>query len=269
MLNLKTYEEQKARAERLNLIDDRFFQKVAEDREACEELLQVLLDKPDLKIVENQAQRHLRNVDARSVILDVLCQDENGRLFNIEVQKDDKKRHCPKAEEYQKRVRFNLANMDTLFAEKGLHYHQLPDIYSIFISELDPFQQDCTTYHVQRSLKETSVPVENGIHEIYINTAVHDGSNQAELMKYFTDSNGYHPVFKKLSGRVMQYKTTNKGVEEMSSVFDEYAEEKLLEAAVNLLKKGISADIIAETFPSLSRESILELKEQLEAKVAI
>ena len=197
MPDLKTFEEQKALTQQLNLMDDLFFQKVAEDRNACEELLQILLDKPDLMLVENQTQRYLRNIDARSVVLDVLCKDSSGSLFNIEVQKDDKKRNVQKTEEYQKRVRFNLANLDTLFAEKGIAFHQLPDIYSVFISELDPFQKNRTTYHIHRAITETGDIVENGVHEIYINATADDGSEHAELMQYFVDSNGYHPKFRR------------------------------------------------------------------------
>ena len=84
---MKTLAEQRALVSRLNLMDDLFFHKVAEDKSACEEMLRIILKKPDLTVKECQPQRFLRNVDAHSVVLDVLCTDESGRLFNIEVQK--------------------------------------------------------------------------------------------------------------------------------------------------------------------------------------
>ncbi len=269
MPDLKTFEEQKAFTQRLNLMDDRFFHKVAEDREACEELLQILLEKPDLKIVETQPQRHLRNVANRSVILDVLCQDDTGSLFNIEVQKANRQKKEQLSEEYQKRVRFNLANLDTLSAETGIAFHQLPDIYSVFISELDPFQKNRTTYHIHRAITETGDIVENGVHEIYINTTADDGSEHAELMHYFVDSNGYHPKFQKISKRVEQFKHTNKGVTEMASVFDEYADERDKETATNLLRNGVSVELIVKSMPSLSEEEILKLKDSLALQTAI
>ena len=34
---MKTFEEQKALVRRMNVIDDQFFQKIAEDKEVCEE----------------------------------------------------------------------------------------------------------------------------------------------------------------------------------------------------------------------------------------
>ncbi len=263
---MKTFEQQKALVQRMNVIDDQFFQKIAEDREVCEELLRILLDKPDLEIIESHTQRKLPNLQARAVILDALCKDASGSLFNIEVQKDDKKRDHSKAEEYQKRVRFNLASMDTAFAEKGTEFHNLPDLYAVFISQIDPFGEHHAAYHVRRSLAETEMTVYNGLHEIYVNTAAKDGTLVAELMQYFEDSNGINPKFEKLSYHVEQLKNDETEVTTMASVFDEYAQEVAAEqaktAAVHLLKKGVPAKVISEALPSLSIEDIRQLEQE-------
>ena len=267
---MKTFEQQKALVRRINVIDDQFFQKIAENREVCEELLRILLDKPDLEIIESQTQRKLPNLQARAVILDALCKDSQGNLFNIEVQKDDKKRDHSKAEEYQKRVRFNLASMDTAFAEKGTEFHNLPDLYAVFISQLDPFGEHNASYRVRRALEKSNTTVYNGLHEIYVNTAVNDGTLIAELMQYFENSNGINPNFEKLSTRVEELKTDENEVTTMASVFDEYAEEvsqerlakQAKEAAVYLLKEGVPIEIIAKAHPSLSIDDIKQLEQQ-------
>ena len=265
-------------------MDDPFFQKIAENPAVCEEILRILLQKPKLKIIQTNTQLFLRNLSAHSVILDALCTDETGAFFNIEIQKDDKKGKNTKAQEYQKRVRFHLSNMDTMLAEKGTPYQQLPDLYAVFISEIDPFQQDCTIYHVRRSLQETDTTIENGVHEIYANTAVNDGTDIAQLLQYFkhtTDTNA-QARFPQLVKQVKFLKETPEGVLIMGNVFDEYAELKVKEAekefqkkeqekerekekttAVNLLKKGIAIETIAEVLPSLSLEFIKQLKQQL------
>ena len=264
--HLKTFEQQKALVQRMNIIDDQFFQKIAEDKEVCEELLQILLDKPDLQIIEVQTQRKLPNLQARAVILDALCKDVNGNLFNIEVQKDDKKRDHSKAEEYQKRVRFNLASMDTSFTEKGTEFHNLPDLYAVFISQIDPFGKHHAAYHIRRSLAETETTVYNGINEIYINTASKDGTLVAELMQYFENSNGINPKFEKLSYRVEQLKNDETEVTTMTSVFDEYAEEvaqeRVNEAIIRLLKAGASIELVLKAFPSLSIDDIQKLQQK-------
>lgn len=214
---MKTFAEQKALVGQLNLMDDLFFHKVAEDKSACEEILRIILKKPDLTVKDCQPQRFLRNVDAHSVILDVLCTDESGRLFNIEVQKQDDDLH-------QRRVRFNISNIDTSFMEKGLHYKEFPDVCVVFISAFDMFRKNRTLYHVRRIVEETSDFVENGTHEVYVNTAINDGSDIAELMQYFLNSNGYHENFKAVCNRVNYLKEANEGVNSMSSVIEQYAQ---------------------------------------------
>ena len=265
--HLKTFEQQKALIRRMNIIDDQFFQKIAEDKEVCEELLQILLEKPDLQIIEAQTQRKLPNLQARAVILDALCKDATGNLFNIKVQKDDKKRDHSKAEEYQKRVRFNLASMDTSFTEKGTEFHNLPDLYAVFISQIDPFGKHHAAYHVRRSLAETETTVYNGINEIYINTASKDGTLVAELMQYFENSNGINPKFEKLSYRVEQLKNDETEVTTMTSVFDEYAEERATNErktiAVKLLEDATFAVSKIAELTGLSEQEVENLKQTI------
>ena len=292
---VKALDEKNTFIARLNVMDDPFFQKIAENPAVCEEILRILLQKPKLKIIQTNTQLFLRNLSAHSVILDALCTDETGAFFNIEIQKDDKKGKSAKAQEYQKRVRFHLSNMDTMLVEKGTPYRQLPDLYAVFISEIDPFQQDCTIYHVRRSLQETDTTIENGVHEIYANTAVNDGTDIAQLLQYFkhtTDTNA-KARFPKLVKQVKFLKETPEGVLIMGNVFDEYAELKVKEAekefqkkikatkkaarktteqalqekekatAINFLKEGVSVETIAKALPSLSIEFIKQLKQQL------
>jgi len=169
---LQSYEKQKARIARLNLMDDQFFQKVAENPECCEDILRIILQMPDLRVISNQIERTIPNVTNKSVKLDLICEDADGNIFNVEVQKANDTNH-------QKRVRYNMACVDTLSAEKGADYADLPDVYVIFISAFDIFKQGKTIYHIHRVIQETGDVVTNGTHEIYVNTAIDDGSDIA------------------------------------------------------------------------------------------
>jgi hypothetical protein len=179
----------------VNVMDDVFFQKMAEDMEVAEEILRIILEKPKLKVIENQVQRFLRNTGAHSIILDLLCEDEDHSFINCEIQKADD-------DDHQKRVRFNRSNIDTVFVEKGIDYKELPDVYIIFISKFDPFEENRTIYHINRVIEETGTVVENGTHEIYVNTAIDDKSDIAELMQYFNlmPQNGNKVMSKERSG---------------------------------------------------------------------
>lgn len=55
---MQTSREQQELIQQMNLMDDVFFQKVAEDKAVCEEILQIILQKPDLKVIEAQTQRY-------------------------------------------------------------------------------------------------------------------------------------------------------------------------------------------------------------------
>ena len=256
---LLTYEEQKASIARLNLMDNGFFQKVMQDTESCEEMLQILLQMPNLKVLTNQIERNIPNMTGHAVTLDLICEDDNGNIINVEVQKANDTNH-------QKRVRYNMACMDTLSIDKGKAYHELPDLYVIFISSFDLFKLRQTTYRIRRVIEDTTHYVENGTHELYVNTKVDDGSNIAQLMQYFKNSNGIHPLFPKLSKQIYYYKETPEGVTTMGDVWEEYADEKVAkqakEMAIALLKDKIyPLNKIAE-LTKLSIEEVNSLQQE-------
>ena len=199
---------------RLNIMDDVFFHKIAEDPEASEEIIGTIIEK-EIKIIESQAQKYLRNIDNRSVVLDALCKDSTGKYYNIEVQKQDNNDH-------QRRVRYNGSNIDTMFTEQSIGFKDIPDVYVIYISEFDIFKAGKALYHIKRIVSETGEEVDNGFYEIYTNLmAPRDGSKISELLTYLTDSTGRNSKFPKLSKRVNYFKQTKKGVEEMSKIVEE------------------------------------------------
>ena len=69
----------------LNIIDDTFFQKMAEDIGFCEELISTILEQKVI-VKEVVPQNSIKNLQGRSVILDALCTLGNGKECNVEVQ---------------------------------------------------------------------------------------------------------------------------------------------------------------------------------------
>jgi len=257
---LQTNTEQQALIKQLNVIDDVFFHKITEDKAVCEEILQIILQKPKLKVIDAQTQRFLRNIGAHSVILDLLCEDEDGARINVEMQKTDDDDHV-------KRVRFNSSNIDTAFTEKGLDYKDFPDIYVIFISKFDMFLEGKTIYHAGIFLRETGTIINDGIHRIFVNCAVDDGSDIAELMQYLKNSTGKNNKFPKLSDRVCYFKESKEGADAMTQIVEEYANKKVLErdkeTAKSFLQNGASVELVKKSIPTLSVEFIEKLSRQL------
>ena len=114
-LNLQQYHNQ---IQALRPMDDVFFEVLIQQPGVCEEMLRVLLDCPDLIVLDIHAQHSIRNLSKRSVRLDALCKLPNDKLVNIEIQnKDDTN--------YFKRVRYNEACVTTLTTDPGTAFENM------------------------------------------------------------------------------------------------------------------------------------------------
>lgn len=86
----RKHEEDLQRLRGLRLLDDDFMQKVFEDKACTEFLLQIILNRTDLKVLRVNGQQDIKNLQGRSVRLDILAVDAENRVYNIEIQRSDK-----------------------------------------------------------------------------------------------------------------------------------------------------------------------------------
>ena len=86
---MKITQEAEKVVDGLCLMDDTLFRVVAQDKEFCEEVLRVILQKEDLEVITVQVQKDLHHIHSHSVVLDVLCKDSHNKNYNIEVQQED------------------------------------------------------------------------------------------------------------------------------------------------------------------------------------
>ena len=78
------------RLRKFRLLDDDFMNKVFEDKACAEFLLQIILQRTDLRVQGAHGQHDIKNLQGRSVRLDILAVDEADRVYNIEIQRSDK-----------------------------------------------------------------------------------------------------------------------------------------------------------------------------------
>ena len=207
-----------------NLIDDPLFTKAAEDKKFCEEILRTILGDPELVVVRNTPQAKLQNLKGRSVVLDALCRLKGGVMVDIEVQKTDNDDHL-------RRVRYNGAALTTNITKTGTKFCEVPNVIIIFISTFDIFKDGYALYHVDKIVRESSRKVEDGLEEIYVNSAVKDGSKVSELMKLFVDFKAYNKdEFPVVSESKRFYKETEEGARVMCEITEKYGKK--------LYKKG-------------------------------
>lgn len=195
-----------------NLIDDVMFTKAAEDKKFCEEILRTILDDKELIVVKSTPQSKLQNLRGRSVVFDAMCKLKGGAMVDIEVQKTNNDDHL-------KRVRYNSAVLTANITSPGTKFRRVPNVIIIFISKFDIFKDGYALYHVDKIVRESSRKIEDGLDEIYVNSAVKDGSKVSELMELFVDLKAYNKdEFPVVSETKKIYKETEEGVQTMCEI---------------------------------------------------
>ena len=244
-------QEQAERVKDFRLIDDVFFEVFANDIPACQEILQTILEDHKLIVKDVIVQSSERNLYGRSVRLDALCILGNGSLCNIEIQRSNNDNHF-------KRVRFNASSITVKESETGTSFEKVKDVYIIYISETDFIGDGLTTYHVDKCIRENGKVVDDGLHEIFVNTAIYDGSDIAELMQCFKQKNLDNPKFPAVTKRFKELKTTEGGLNAVCEVM----ENLLKEENVKRIKKMIEAGFTKEQIVLVYSESEYEEAEK-------
>lgn len=235
---LEAYEERRKKVQRFNLTSDVFFGKVLEDKNTCQEVIRILLDNPDIRVKQVKAQYAIRNLENHSVVLDILAENSDGKLVNIEMQVTDDDHH-------QKRVRYYQASIDMSYLEKGVPYDKIPDIYLIYITERDFFNQNCGIYYIDRTIRNHGKVIDNGIHEIYANLMNKCGNERIdELLAYFKNSVSDYQTeaFPHLVEKVKFFKEKKEGVEFMCKILEEERNEGRDEGRSEGLAEGAKAE---------------------------
>lgn len=269
---LTTLEEKKQYVQKFNIFDDSFFEMVAKDKDAVEDILRIILHDPGLVVRKLVPQNSVKNLYGKSVRLDTLCVTGDGRNINVEIQKEDKDNHV-------KRVRYNASCITANITEPGENYENINDVYIIYISKFDVFHRRRRLYHVERSFydKGELVPVQDGEHIIYANAsdnvdAEAEDDDVAELMEFFKNSQGQNDKFRRLTNRVHDLKNNESEVNTMCKLVEdfakEYAKEYAKELIFDLVRTGaLSAEIGAEKL-NLSAEDFRNLLNESEQKIA-
>ena len=212
------------RIQSLRLLDDDFMNKVFEDKACAEFLLQIILERTDLTVQKVHSQHNLKNLQGRSVRLDILATDEAGRVYNIEVQRSDKGAGA-------KRARYNGSLIDANITEPGDNYENLNETYVIFITEHDVLKAGRPIYHIDRMIQETNALFGDGSHILYVNAQIKDNTALGQLMHDFACTKAEEMHYPILAKRVRYFKEEQEGVATMSRIFEEIKREAAQEAA--------------------------------------
>ena len=219
----------------LTLMDDLFMQVVLEEQACTEYILQTILGKSSLKLKEQRLQKRLPNLHGRALVLDCLCTDEKGLLYNIEVQNSS-------AGATPKRARYHAALMDTHTLKKGEKFSKLPESYVIFITDKDVLGEGEQLYQIERVIRKSGNLFKDGSHILYFNTARQDDNVLGKLAKDFKEANPKEIQSEVLSHRVASIKEgklDKEGEKKMNVLLEKYRKKAVEEGIEKGLAQGM------------------------------
>ena len=130
------------------MFDDTFMSAVFDEQIAeTALLLRVVLGQDDIQVESSEAQFYISNIYGHEAKLDILARDRQGKAYNVEVQR-------VLSGASVQRARFHGAMVDVTLLKKGEPHQNLPDRYTIFITEDDMFGKGLPAYHACNKIDE-------------------------------------------------------------------------------------------------------------------
>ena len=71
------------------LMSDIFMRNVFKKRECLEYVLQVIMEKQDLYVIDQVIQKDYKNLQGRSAVMDCVARDSTSKQFDVEIQQDN------------------------------------------------------------------------------------------------------------------------------------------------------------------------------------
>ena len=217
------HQEDLQRLRGFRLLDDDFLTKCFEGSTECIQLvLQIVLEIPDLEIVDVRTQVFVENLLKRSVRLDVLATDSAGKKINVEIQRADRGAG-------RKRARYNSSMMDASLLQKGEDFDALPETYVVFITAHDVIGEGQPLYQIERYITSSGKKFDDGSHILYVNGEYRAETPLGKLMHDFSCTNPADMYYDVLAERVKFFKESREGISIMCKVMEDMRNASLQE----------------------------------------
>ena len=244
------YEKYKGIIKNFTLMSDIFMRNVFKKRECLEYVLQVIMEKQDLHVIDQIIQKDYKNLQGRSAVMDCVARDSTGKQFDVEIQQDNEGAS-------PKRARYHSGLMDMNTLNPGQDFEELPESYVIFITRDDILGYGLPIYHIDRQIKELEEAFQDEAHIIYVNSRKQNDTELGKLMHdlHCKKADEMHSPI--LAKRVYELKETQKGVElmchEMEKIYSEGMEsgekrgelKAKKETALSMAEEGMNIQKIA------------------------
>ena len=262
------YERYKEKIKHFTIMNDIFMRNILKETACTEYILQVIMNKKELKVIDQTLQKDYKNLQGRSAILDCVARDAENNFFNVEIQGENDGAS-------PKRARYHCGLLDMNLLNPCDPFDSLPETYVIFITKNDVLGYNRSISHIQRKIKETEDIFQDGQHILYVNSKKQDDTELGRLMHDLHCEEADEMYSNILATRVHQLKETEEGVNQMCQELEEIYNEgeqfgflrceqsgvqkgelkKARETTLALLEMGMSVEQIAEAV-NLSIETI-------------
>ncbi len=242
------------RLAQLRPIDDDFMRCLLKDNiPLAEFVLRIITGKKDLIITDCETQRDMKRLaGARSICLDAYGTDSDGKKYDLEIQKagDGADPH---------RARYHSSVLDVENLHSGQEFKELPDTYTIFITEKDFYGMGEPVYPIERMNLATGKPFADGEHILYVNGEYRGDSDLGKLMHDFSCTKADDMNFELMAESTRYLKEDPKGVSMMCKIMEDMRNQTLKESAVNTARRMIIDGIL--TLEKISEYAGLSLDE--------
>lgn len=235
----KVFSEETLEAvEKLCLFDDDFMSLVFERNiEATEFLINTILERDDLKVLEVVGQKEFKNpyFGGRTIKIDIYAEDANGKIYDIEVQRSDDGA-------VPERARFHNAMLDVRLLKERQKFKEIKDSYVIFITQNDVLGDGLPLYHVERTIKETHKDFNDGSHIIYVNGAYkNDEDPIGRLVHDFGCVRSADIYNDLLRQQVYYFKESEGGKGEMCEIIEKLSDKRVEDTRINGIVESVKS----------------------------
>lgn len=221
----------------LRPIDDDFMRCMFKDNiPLVQMVLRIILNKPDLIIIECCTQKDMKRLGgARSICLDAYGSDSENKKYDVEIEKSEKG-----ADPHRGRYYSSVMDIENL--NVGQEFAELPETFTIFITERDIYGLGKAIYPIERINLEMGKPYGDGQHILYVNGEYRGDSDIGKLMHDFNCHNADDMKLPLMAERTRYLKENSKGVSEMCKVLEDMCNEVRAETTREVTRKVTRAE---------------------------
>ncbi len=196
-------------------------------------VLRIITGKADLTLTSCETQADMKRVTgARSICLDALGTDAAGKKYDLEIQRADYG-----ADPH--RARYHSSVMDVENLDAGQEFTELPDTFTIFITEKDFFGKGEPVYRIENMNLTTGESFSDGAYILYVNGEYRGEDEIGKLMHDFNCTDADDMNYNLMADRTRYLKESPEGVSIMCKAMEDMRNETkdvtLLTAIRNLM----------------------------------